>query len=128
MRIPIYKLPILLGDESLLKFEELIRLVYDKEYEDKQNFLYPVISYKGDDGYYGKYYRYNKTLEDRNICAVVHKFEYNDGVLIAQIKPIVSNFFPYSEDNSFTPYLCPLGIVDDKNNVTDIIAFQICHL
>ena len=125
MKIPIYKLPIF---ASVVTYDKLIQLILQKVYEDEQTFLYPVIAYKGDIGYTGKFYPQGKTLDDRNICGVVHKFDYfEDSPIIAQIKPIIPNFKLF-DDISSTPYLCPLGIMDDENNIAEIIAFQICHL
>lgn len=125
MKISIYKLPI---SASVVSYDELMQLILKKDYEDNQTFLYPVIAYEGDMGYTGKFYPQGKTLDDRNICGVVHKFDYSEGnAIVAQVRPIVPNFNLF-EGISSTPYLCPLALMDEDNNITEILAFQICHL
>lgn len=125
MKIPIYKLII---SASVVTYEELIQIIFKKEYEDKQPFLYPVIAYEGDRGCFGKFYSRDETLENKNICGAVYKFDYSeDNAIVAQVKPMVPNFNLF-EGTSSTPYLCPLTIMDEDNNISEILAFQICHL
>ena len=125
MKISTYKLII---SASVVTYEELIQIIFKKEYKDKQTFLYPVIAYEGDRGCFGKFYSPDETLENKNICGVIDKFNYSEGdAIVAQVKPIVPNF-NLLDDISSTPYLCPLALMDEDNNITEILAFQICHL
>ena len=125
MKIPIYKLII---SASVVTYEKLMQIILKKEYEDKQTFLYPVIAYEGDRGCFGKFYSQDETLENKSICGVVYEFDYSEGdAIVAQVRPIVPNFNLF-EGISSTPYLCPLTITDEDTNITEILAFHICHL
>ena len=125
MKIPIHKLII---STSVVTYEKLMQIILKKEYEDEQTFLYPIIAYEGDRGCFGKFYSQDETLENKNICGVIDKFDYFEGdAIVAQVRPIVPNFNLF-EGISSTPYLCPLAIRNEDNNITEILAFQICHL